>query len=44
LLDYIVPDQVHILYKGKIVKTAGRELALELEKRGYDWIKQETEE
>ncbi|HEY5500121.1 MAG TPA: Fe-S cluster assembly ATPase SufC [Bacteroidales bacterium] len=44
LLDYIVPDQVHILYKGKIVKSAGRELALDLEERGYDWIKQETEE
>jgi len=44
LLDYIVPDQVHILYKGRIVKTAGRELALDLEERGYDWIKQETEE
>jgi len=44
LLDYIIPDKVHILYKGRIVKTAGRELALDLEKRGYDWIKQETEE
>ncbi|MFV0269227.1 MAG: ABC transporter ATP-binding protein, partial [Draconibacterium sp.] len=39
LLDYIVPDFVHILYKGKIVKTAGKELALELEEKGYDWIK-----
>ena len=44
LLDYIVPDQVHILYKGRIVKTAGRELAINLEERGYDWIKQEVEE
>jgi Fe-S cluster assembly ATP-binding protein len=42
LLDYIVPDVVHVLYEGRIVKTAGRELALELEKRGYDWIKNEV--
>jgi len=42
LLDYIVPDFVHILYKGKIVKTAGKELALELEEKGYDWIKSEN--
>ena len=41
LLDYIKPDVVHILYKGRIVKTAGPELALELEERGYDWIKEE---
>ena len=41
LLDYIKPDIVHILYKGRIVKTAGPELALELEERGYDWIKEE---
>ncbi len=41
LLDYIVPDFVHILYHGKIVKTAGKELALELEEKGYDWIKSE---
>lgn len=41
LLDYIVPDIVHVLYKGRIVKTAGKELALELEERGYDWIKKE---
>ena len=39
LLDYIVPDVVHVLYKGKIVKSAGKELALELEEKGYDWIK-----
>ena len=44
LLDYIVPDVVHVLYKGRIVKTAGRELALELEEKGYDWIKQEVGE
>ena len=43
LLDYIVPDYVHILYKGKIVKTAGKELAFELEEKGYDWIKKENE-
>lgn len=42
LLDYIVPDFVHILYDGRIVKTAGPELALELEQKGYDWIKQEA--
>lgn len=41
LLDHIVPDFVHILYKGQIVKTAGKELAIELEKKGYDWIKKE---
>ncbi|HBJ77244.1 MAG TPA: Fe-S cluster assembly ATPase SufC [Porphyromonadaceae bacterium] len=44
LLDYIKPDYVHILYKGKIVKTGGADLALELEKRGYDWIKKEEDE
>ena len=38
LLDYIVPDVVHILYKGRIIKTAGKELALEVEQRGYDWL------
>ncbi len=43
LLDYIVPDFVHVLYKGRIVKSGGKELALELEKRGYDWIKEEVE-
>ena len=41
LLDYIKPDIIHILYKGRIVRTGGPELALELEKRGYDWIKEE---
>ncbi len=40
LLDYIKPDFVHVLYKGRIVKTGGPELALELEERGYDWIKE----
>ncbi len=44
LLDYIVPDYVHVLYKGKIVKSAGKELALELEEKGYDWIKKELGE
>lgn len=41
LLDYIIPDFVHILYEGKIVKTGPKELALELEEKGYDWIKNE---
>ncbi|QQS49817.1 MAG: Fe-S cluster assembly ATPase SufC [Bacteroidota bacterium] len=41
LLEYIVPDFVHILYKGKIVKSSGKELALELEEKGYDWIKEQ---
>ena len=41
LLDYIVPDFVHVLYDGKIVKSGGKELALELEEKGYDWIKEE---
>jgi len=39
LLDYIVPDFVHVLYNGKIVKSGGKELALELEEKGYDWLK-----
>jgi len=43
LLDYIVPDFVHVLYKGKIVKSGPKELALELEEKGYDWIKEEVE-
>jgi len=43
LLDYIVPDVVHVLYNGKIVKTGGKELALELEEKGYDWIKKEND-
>ena len=41
LLDYIVPDFVHVLYDGKIVKSGTKELALELEEKGYDWIKEE---
>lgn len=41
LLDYIVPDFVHVLYKGKIVKSSGKELALELEEKGYEWIKEQ---
>ena len=43
LLDYIRPDFVHVLYKGRIVRSGGPELALELEERGYDWIKEEVE-
>lgn len=41
LLDYIIPDFVHVLYDGKIVKSSGKELAMELEEKGYDWIKKE---
>ncbi len=44
LLDYIIPDFVHVLYKGKIVKSGGKELALELEEKGYDWIKSDKVE
>ncbi|TRX64569.1 Fe-S cluster assembly ATPase SufC [Carboxylicivirga sp. M1479] len=44
LLDHIVPDFVHVLYKGRIVKSAGKELAHELEEKGYDWIKKEFED
>ena len=43
LLDYIVPDYVHVLYKGRIVKSGTKELALELEEKGYDWIKEEID-
>lgn len=43
LLDYIVPDFVHVLFEGRIVKSGPRELALELEEKGYDWIKKELE-
>jgi Fe-S cluster assembly ATP-binding protein len=43
LLDYIVPDFVHVLYNGRIVKSGTKELALELEEKGYDWIKAELE-
>jgi len=43
LLDYIIPDVVHVLYDGKIVKSGGKELALELEEKGYNWIKQDVD-
>ncbi|GGZ15618.1 ABC transporter ATP-binding protein [Echinicola pacifica] len=43
LLDYIVPDFVHVLYKGQIVKSGTKELAMELEEKGYDWIKAEVD-
>jgi Fe-S cluster assembly ATP-binding protein len=43
LLDYIIPDRVHVLYKGRIVKSAGKELAFELEEKGYEWIKLEND-
>lgn len=43
LLDYIIPDFVHVLFEGKIVLSGGKELAFELEEKGYDWIKKETE-
>ncbi|MCC7050231.1 MAG: Fe-S cluster assembly ATPase SufC [Bacteroidia bacterium] len=42
LLDYIIPDVVHVMYNGKIVKSGPKELALELEEKGYDWIKEEV--
>lgn len=44
LLDFIVPDVVHVLFEGRIVKTAGKELAYELEEKGYNWIKEELGE
>jgi Fe-S cluster assembly ATP-binding protein len=40
LLEHIVPDYVHVMYKGKIVLSSGKELALELEEKGYDWLKE----
>ncbi|HEU4606972.1 MAG TPA: Fe-S cluster assembly ATPase SufC, partial [Chitinophagaceae bacterium] len=43
LLEYIVPDFVHVLYQGQIVKSGGKELALELEEKGYDWLKESAE-
>ncbi len=43
LLEYIIPDYVHVLLKGSIVRSSGKELALELEERGYDWLKAEIE-
>ena len=42
LLDYIVPDFVHVLYDGRIIRSGTKELALELEERGYDWLKEEV--
>ncbi|MEY8020295.1 Fe-S cluster assembly ATPase SufC [Muriicola sp. SD30] len=42
LLEYIIPDKVHVIHDGKIVKSGSKELALELEEKGYDWLKQET--
>jgi Fe-S cluster assembly ATP-binding protein len=42
LLDYITPDFVHVLSGGRIIKTGGKELALELESRGYDWVRDEA--
>ena len=43
LLDYIVPDFVHVLYEGRIVKSGDKSLALDLEEKGYEWIRQELE-
>jgi len=42
LLDYIVPDYVHVLSDGKIIKSGGKDLALELEEKGYDWVREEA--
>ena len=42
LLNYIVPDFVHIMYDGRIVKTGDKNLALKMEEKGYDWIKEEV--
>jgi len=42
LLNYIQPDYVHVLYNGRIIKSGGKELALELEEKGYDWVKTES--
>jgi Fe-S cluster assembly ATP-binding protein len=44
ILDYIVPDKVHVMFDGRIVRTGGKELALELEEKGYDWVKEELAE
>ncbi len=44
LLNYIIPDFVHVLYKGKIIKTGDKKLAMELEDKGYDWIKENADE
>jgi len=43
LLDYIIPDYVHVLSDGKIIKSGGKELALELEEKGYDWVREEAD-
>jgi Fe-S cluster assembly ATP-binding protein len=43
LLDYIIPDYVHVLHNGRIIKSGGKELALELEEKGYDWITKEAD-
>ena len=43
LLNYIIPDHVHVLFQGRIVKSGGKELAMELEEKGYDWIKEEAQ-
>ena len=42
LLDYIIPDHIHVLHDGRIVKSGGKELALELEEKGYDWLKEKN--
>jgi len=42
LLNYIVPDKVHVMIDGRIIKSGGKELALELEERGYDWVEEEA--
>jgi Fe-S cluster assembly ATP-binding protein len=44
LLDYIIPDFVHVLYNGRIIKSGGKELALELEEKGYDWLTKQADE
>jgi Fe-S cluster assembly ATP-binding protein len=44
LLEYIIPDYVHVLYNGQIAKSGGKELALELEEKGYDWLREESKE
>jgi len=42
ILEYVAPDRVHVLFDGRIVKSGGKELAQELERRGYDWIREEV--
>jgi Fe-S cluster assembly ATP-binding protein len=42
LLEYIIPDHVHVLFDGRIVKSGGKELAIELEDKGYEWIRKEA--